>query len=142
MKHLLMTLCMSFALAAAEPPKSDPKPPAGIPASAVKAGDNTWRHTDSNGKTWLYVRTPFGFNRMEEKPKTEDEQARSKDKAAAPAFRVSAVNNGVVTFERDTPFGKSKWTRKRAELSPDEHAVLSAFETAARPAQKQPALKQ
>lgn len=128
---------MTFVLTAAEPPKDSPKPPAGIPASAVAAGDDTWRHTDSNGKTWLYVRTPFGFNRMEEKPKSEaSEQQRSSDKAPGPAFRVSSIKDGVVTLERDTPFGKSKWTRKRAELGPDEQAAVSAFEAAARPAQK------
>ncbi|MBA3976215.1 MAG: hypothetical protein C0504_18565 [Candidatus Solibacter sp.] len=137
MKHLLITLCMTFALAASEPPKPAPKPPAGIPAAAVPAGDNTWRHTDSSGKTWLYVQTPFGFNRMEEKATPgAAEQARSGDKAAAPAIRVSSVKDGVVTFERDTPFGKSKWTRKRAELSAGELAALSAFDSAAPAARK------
>ena len=138
MKHLLITLSMTFVLAAAEPPKESPKPPAGIPAGAVAAGDHTWRHTDSGGKTWLYVRTPFGFNRMEEKPGAKaSEQNRTTEKAAAPAFRVSSVKDGVVTFERDTPFGKSKWTRKRAELGPDEQTALSAFEAAASPAKKE-----
>jgi hypothetical protein len=137
MKYLLITLCMTFALASAEPPKASPKPPDGIPAGAVAAGDNTWRHTDSNGKTWLYVQTPFGFNRMEEKPKTSSsEQDRSKDKAAAPAFRVASVKDGLVTFERDTPFGKNKWTKKRAEMSADEQAAVAAFESAAPPARK------
>lgn len=145
MKHIFFVFWMTFALAAAEPPAESPKappknstkPPAGIPAASVPAGENTWRHTDSSGKTWLYVRTPFGFNRMEDKAKPEaSESGSANGKAAAPAFRVSAVNDGIVTFERDTPFGKNKWTRKRAELGPDEQAALSAFEAAAPPARK------
>ena len=128
---------MTFVLAAAEPPKASPKPPAGIPASAVKAGENTWRHTDAKGKTWLYVQTPFGFNRMEENAQANAaEQARSKGKTGAPAFQIVDVKGVEVTFVRDTPFGKSKWTKKRADLSPDEQAALSAFERAAPPAKK------
>ena len=137
MKYLLITLCMTFALASAEPPADSPKPPDGIPAGAVAAGENTWRHTDSKGKIWLYVRTPFGFNRMEEEAKSaSSEPDRSKDKAAAPAFRVASVKDGLVTFERDTPFGKNKWTKKRAGMSADEQAAVAAFEAAAPPARK------
>lgn len=138
MKNILwlvlgLTMCL-----AAEPPKQEAKTPAGLPAGAVPAGDRTWRYTDKSGKTWLYYRTPFGFSKSEEKAADALRESAAKlEKTAAPAFRIVSVKGDVVGFERDSPFGKSKWTKKRSELAADELAALDQFEKAAPAAAKQ-----
>ncbi|HNY41494.1 MAG TPA: hypothetical protein PKJ41_13930 [Bryobacteraceae bacterium] len=137
MKHIMLILGLMGCLAAAEPPKRETKQPAGLPEGAEPAGDRTWRYKDKAGKTWIYVRTPFGFSKAEEKtPGTEIEPAVNKEKVAAPAFRIVSVKGDVVAFERDSPFGKSKWTKKKSELAADELAELEKFQTAAPAAEK------
>ena len=39
-----------------------------IPAGAKLVEPNLYRYTDSNGKTWKYRQTPFGFSKWEETP--------------------------------------------------------------------------
>jgi hypothetical protein len=135
MKHIVMILGLMGCLAAAEPPTPVTKPPAGLPAGAQQVDERTWRHKDNAGKSWLYYRTPFGWSRGEEKI----EEARLKEaqeKVAAPAFRITSVKGEVVAFERDSPFGKSKWTKKKSDLGADERLALEQFESAAPAAKK------
>jgi len=137
MKHIALILGLMACLAAAEPPKGASKLPAGLPEGAEPAGDRTWRYKDKAGKTWIYIRTPFGFSKSEEKPSgVESEPAANKVESAGPAFRIVSVKGDVVAFERDSPFGKSKWTKKKSELAGDEVAALDQYQSTARAGQK------
>lgn len=133
---MLLVLGLTMCLAA-EPPKQEAKTPAGLPAGAVPAGERTWRYTDKSGKTWLYFQTPFGFSKSEEKAaEAIRESAAKAEKTAAPAFKIVSVKGNEVAFERDSPFGKSKWTKKKSDLSADEVVALEQFESAAPAAAK------
>ena len=89
-----------------------------LPANAEKVRDGVWRAKDAAGKTWIYTHTPFGYNKMDED--TYQAAARA---SAPPALRLISASGGNATFERDTPFGKSRWTRPVAELSDEEKAA-------------------
>src|SRR5437763_11430000 len=39
-----------------------------IPATAVADTDGNYRYTDKQGKKWIYHKTPFGIQKMEDKP--------------------------------------------------------------------------
>jgi hypothetical protein len=89
-----------------------------LPANAEKVRDGVWRSRDAAGKTWIYTRTPFGFARVE-----ENAQQDSASSSSGPAVVATAVQGDSVTFERESPFGKSRWTRKVADLSDEEKAA-------------------
>ena len=86
-----------------------------LPANAEKVRDGVWRSRDAAGKTWIYTRTPFGFARVE-----ENAQQDSARPASGPAVVATAVQGDTVTFERESPFGKSRWSRKVDDLSDEE----------------------
>jgi len=91
--------------------------PPGVPAGAVTAGPYAWRFTDAQGKKWLYRQTPFGVVKMDDKP---EETPAVEDKNP-----ITATDLGdSVRFERNTPFGKQKWTKKKSELNSEEQAVV------------------
>lgn len=89
-----------------------------LPANAEKVRDGVWRSRDASGKTWIYTRSPFGFAKVEESAQTET--ARS---SSGPAVVATAIQGDSVTFERESPFGKSRWTRKLEDLSEEEKAA-------------------
>lgn len=132
MKHMMLVLGLMGCLAAAEPPKQEAKPQGGLPEGAEPAGERIWRYKDKAGKTWIYVKSPFGFSKSEEKAAgTESTPPVNLQKVAAPAFRIVSVKGEVVSFESDSPFGKSKWTKKKSALAADELAELEKFQSAA-----------
>jgi len=99
-----------------------PKLPAGLPKGAVEVETGLYRHIDNKGQVWMYRRTPFGFSRYQ--PERE-----VKDVDLEEAQYLTAIDKGdSVQFERKTPFGVNKWTRRKAELSGAERI---AFEKAA-----------
>lgn len=89
-----------------------------LPANAEKVRDGVWRSRDAAGKTWSYTRTPFGFARVE-----ENSQQDSARPSSGPAVVATAVQGDTVTFERESPFGKSRWSRKVDDLSDEEKAA-------------------
>ncbi len=89
-----------------------------LPANAEKVRDGVWRSRDASGKTWIYTRTPFGFARVEENAKQDAARP-----AAGPQVVATAIHADSVAFERETPFGKSRWTRKLDDLSDEEKAA-------------------
>jgi len=103
-----------------------------LPKGAIEIEPNLYRYTDAQGKTWLARRTPFGFSRWEDKPAQPPPA-----QVVEPAPPIKATDLGdTVRFERQTPFGKSTWLRKKTELSDDEKGWLSAAEQQkARPAE-------
>jgi hypothetical protein len=99
------------------PAKSSPQKPstvtgaAAVPPGAVEVEPNLWRHIDEKGEVWMIRRTPFGIARF--RPEAE---TRNPDEEEAQHLKVTDKGD-TVEFERKTPFGVSKWTRKKAELA-------------------------
>ncbi len=107
-----------------------------IPAGALQVTPNVYKHTDAAGTTWIYRKTPFGIVKMKEtidadpepsgNPFSDKKSASSKSSAAI----VTAVEEGDnVRFERSTPFGPTRWSRKKSELSADEKEMLEQSRT-------------
>lgn len=111
-----------------------------LPAGAVRTGPYTWRHTDKEGKVWIYRETPFGLMKQDARyaPDAADHGAPVEPKKdyietpfgnmkvqdlekrpAGPALRVRE-EGGKLHFERETPFGVQKWTRDKTMLTPEE----------------------
>jgi hypothetical protein len=131
---------------AAAAPVRKPAPPAVvIPASATRLDENTYTHTDAQGKTWVYRKTPFGIQKTERTTEStpyalpdvaRDRQspfAAEGSQGAATAQTedvVTATEAGdSVTFRKKTPFGNNSWTKKKAELSDEEKALLERAKT-------------
>jgi hypothetical protein len=111
---------------------------AAIPAGASEVSPGLFKHTDNAGKTWLYRKTPFGVVKTSETPEASasgvesapvnranpfGETKASPTASAAP--NVTAVEDGdSYKFERSTPFGPTRWTRKKSELTADEQEIV------------------
>lgn len=107
-------------------PKAVAKPapvakPLVIPKDAVANPDGTYSWADKAGKKWIFSKTPFGISRVED----TGAQARM---ATAPANQfVKATEAGdKIHFERQSPFGTSKWDKNKADLTDEERAILAA----------------
>jgi hypothetical protein len=121
MKTFLILLVSMMALRAAGP--AGGTAPLAIPAGAVTVASNLYRHTDAQGKTWIYRQTPFGVTRAEAQP-------------AAPV-RLEAWDNtrawddgDAVRFERPGPFGVYRWRTRKSELDAAEQAVWARQQAA------------
>jgi hypothetical protein len=90
-----------------------------IPEGAKLVEPNTYRFTDSSGKTWMYRQTPFGISRWEDSPAPAAPQL-------APQTQPTTVTDlgDSVRFERKTAFGVSQWVRKKTELTDEEKALI------------------
>lgn len=99
--------------------------PAEIPPNAVKIDANTSRYTDAQGRTWIYRRTPFGVRRYEEKLSAPGAKASAPEAPLdeTPVGIRAREEGDVVYFERPTPFGTRRWSRKKSELSKEEKAA-------------------
>lgn len=124
-------LCIAFAaFAAAADQKSDTKKPLAkaqeitIPADAVEISPYTFRSTDSQGKVWIYHKTPFGVSRTEDKPVSADDAKKSQDAKDQLIRATSATEEGdSIRFVRSTPFGRTEWSKKKTDLNDIEQAV-------------------
>lgn len=114
MKTFLILLVSTIALQAAQ--AAGGKVPLAIPAGAVTIESNLYSHTDAQGKTWIYRRTPFGITRAEARstaPVSHDELTNTK-----------AWDDGdAIRFERPGPFGVYRWRTKKSALDAAERAV-------------------
>ncbi len=128
---ILLVTVTGLALGWEDKKRAKESRPRGLPAEAEQVEPNMWRHTDADGKTWIYRRTPFGLNRYEEKVEDSDQQPEA---VGASGIRVTG-DGEVIRFERDGPFGAYRWTRKKSELTPEERA---AWEKSRTEKQKQP----
>ncbi len=102
--------------------------PAGPPKGAVEVSAGTYRYVDAQGKVWNYRRTPFGWMKGEEK---DMKPSAATPISAAPQTRVFEDGDSV-RFERKTPFGVQRWTRKKSEMTEEEKQI---FERTVRPEQ-------
>jgi hypothetical protein len=141
MKHLICSLIFSAALVfAADTPAE--KLPEGVPAGSTKVAGSTYRFVDKEGKAWLYRHTPFGYQRRAEEEKSEPaaadsdgsrmtpfgrtkgEPERLGSAPAAPRVDTKAREEGdTIHFERPSPFGVYKWSRKKDELTREEQKI-------------------
>jgi hypothetical protein len=107
-----------------------------IPADAVKTDDGSFKYTDSKGKKWIYRNTPFGVAKSEDKPidatATPFGKAKLQEKPAEPPQPTVDTNPTRVfedgdsyRFERTTPFGVSKWTKKKTDLDASEKKIVA-----------------
>lgn len=93
-----------------------------IPKDAVEIEPGTFQHKDAAGKVWHYRNTPFGVRKF------EPEQINTTMGANSDADLMTAVDLGdSIQFERKMPFGTSKWTRKKSELSEAEKITWERF---------------
>ena len=107
---------------AKKPAAATPIPPrrAEVPAGAVEREPGRFFYTDKEGKKWIFVRTPFGYSRLEDKP-----GASSPAEPTVPLANVKVTESGdTVSFERPSSFGVTKWQKKKADLTDDEKAAL------------------
>jgi hypothetical protein len=93
-----------------------------IPPDAVQIDPNNYRYTDPAGKKWIFSKTPFGIARVEDKGVQDSQKA--KEELAHQIESTKAVEDGdSIRFERASPFGISRWQRKKGELNEVERAV-------------------
>ena len=125
MKLLFCCLLATLPLAARNdrPAKSRPAPktpaPLALPKDAVETEPGSWRHTDRQGRKWVYRKTPFGLTRYEDKPDA------ARPEGPNPSELISAVEDGdFAKFERPGPFGPYRWRKKIADLDEVEKAAL------------------
>ena len=105
-----------------------------IPANAKQVDAHTWMAEDKNGKKWFYRQTPFGVVKTDQDPDApapvakrtpfDGPKAPAKPGASQPVVKVTEVGDTYV-FERHTPFGPSRWTRKKSDLTDAEKALVA-----------------
>lgn len=99
-----------------------PAPELTLPPDAVEIDPNTYSQTDKQGKKWIYRKTPFGLAKIEDN--SAPSGALEKAKAAEDEERITAVENGdSIRFERASPFGQYRWSRRKTELNETEQAI-------------------
>jgi hypothetical protein len=93
-----------------------------IPPDAVPTPEGTYAYTDKAGQKWIYSKTPFGVSKIQ-------------DMGAAPSGFVTtpkeqlikSVDAGdTVKFERQTPFGATRWEKKKSELTDEERGIFQS----------------
>jgi hypothetical protein len=90
-----------------------------IPTDAVANGDGTYTWKDKQGRSWIFVKTPFGV--------MKNETSAIPATASASMTGVKAFDDGdKVRFERPSPFGPIKWEKNKTELTDDERSVISS----------------
>lgn len=99
-----------------------------IPKGAVKNDNGTYSYTDKQGKNWIYRDSAFGV--VKTPGPAAGAGAQTGAKPAAPAAKASAtkvIDKGdTVQFERSTPFGPTKWEKKKSDLTEEERKMLDA----------------
>ncbi len=88
-----------------------------IPKDAVANADGTYSWKDKQGKSWLFVKTPFGVM----KSASAGTAASSNTMAGVKAFD----EGDKVRFERPSPFGPMKWEKSKSELTDEERALVA-----------------
>ncbi|HME08700.1 MAG TPA: hypothetical protein VKG25_16710 [Bryobacteraceae bacterium] len=91
-----------------------------LPSGAQKVDDSSYRYRDAQGKTWIYSRTPFGFSRAEE----VSTMAKQAEMADSNPVKVRDLGDSY-EFVKGSPFGQSRWTRKKSELTSEEREMVN-----------------
>lgn len=133
-KALTIAMLSAFALAAQAPAKTTAKKaakpapaaakkantaaqPIVIPKDAVETADGQYTWTDPQGKSWIFVRTPFGVMKS----------ANSAQAVAAntPSGVKTFDEGDKVRFETQTPFGVVKHEKNKKDLTDDERSLFN-----------------
>ncbi|HEY4087622.1 MAG TPA: hypothetical protein VGM43_16895 [Bryobacteraceae bacterium] len=140
-KVLTISLLSVFSLAAQAPAKTTQKAPTvkaatikatakttaakpstpktiEIPKDAVLQSDGRYGWTDKDGKSWTFVRTPFGVMKL---------PAKQHEPAAPSLANAKAIDAGdKVRFETKTPFGVMSHEKKKADLTDEERKLYES----------------
>lgn len=128
---LVISLLAALGLAAQAPaakastkaaPATTKKAPAAakpivIPKDAVARPDGGYTWTDAQGKSWIFVRTPFGVM----KTANSDVPATSNTLAGIKTFDAG----DKVRFETLTPFGVVKSEKNKEDLTDEERSLFN-----------------
>lgn len=139
MKFLLILIAVILPLAAESAKKPATKKAAAakkapaqqnpVPKGAKKISDTEWRYVDKDGKAWIYRKNPFGIAKLpEEKVKGDAILADAPQHATGAPLEIRDLGNDTFEFSRRTPFGVSKWTKKKSEMNTDEKAAFDSFQ--------------
>jgi hypothetical protein len=105
------------AAKAAAKPAAPVAQPLTIPKDAVSNPDGTYTWADKAGKQWTFTKTPFGISRTE-----------AAGAAAAAPQQQSAIKStdrgDTVLFEKPSPFGVTKWEKKKSEMTDEERSLF------------------
>lgn len=101
-----------------------------IPKEAVANADGSYAYTDKSGRKWIYNKTPFGVSRMQDMGVAGSSATEPKGQF------VKAFESGdSVRFERQSPFGTTKWEKKKTDLTDEERSILQQQQQPASPQQ-------
>ena len=126
---------------------------AGVPEGSTEIKPGMYRFVDKDKKVWIYRKTPFGLQKSEEAPAADNKETPKPDAAAVPSQQPDAARTATpfgeskapaaglpatkvtevgdsLRFERPSPFGVYRWTRKKTELTADEKKLWDAQQTA------------
>ncbi len=104
---------------AAKKATSAPQASITVPADAVANPDGTYTWKDKQGKSWTFVKTPFGV--------MKSEASSGPATAASSLAGVKAFDEGdKVRFERPSPFGPMKWEKSKTDLTDDERNLVNS----------------
>jgi hypothetical protein len=84
------------------------------PAAKKEKDAGPVRVTGPDGKTYIVRETPFGTVKV---PETPAKVAPEQDENEPPPDLKAREVGDSIQFERMTPFGVSKWTKKKTELT-------------------------
>ena len=94
-----------------------------IPKDAVKNDNGTYSYTDKQGKNWIYRNSPFGVI----KTVAPEAGADTRSNPSQPAAAVKVIDKGdTVQFERSSPFGPTRWEKKKSDLTDEERKMVDA----------------
>jgi hypothetical protein len=134
-----------------------------VPKGAERISPDVHRYVDKDGKAWLYRQTPFGITKTaEEQASTKaqapeasssgtrmtpfgetkaggaiEETARGRQSSGGSAVKTNVIEDAdSLRFERPSPFGVYKWSRKKTELTADEQRLWDEHKASASVTQK------
>lgn len=110
------------------PTHSDRGSATAIPEGAIRVEPYIYRYTDTQGRRWMYRQTPFGITKWEEKDAPKP--------AASDSLEPIVVTDlgDSVRFSHKYPFGEQVWTRKKAEFTDEDRAIMEQANNARRKA--------
>ena len=125
----LSVTCLPLAVLAEDPPKqAEDKRESHIvqevPADAKEVRPDIYRR-EENGKLYIYIKAPIGVTRAE-----QSEDMRKLIDEMPPMGIYAKENKDEFSFDRQTPFGKVHWVKKKEstkredKLNQDEKDAL------------------
>jgi hypothetical protein len=97
--------------------------PLTIPSDAVAKPDGSYSYTDKAGKKWIYNKTPFGVSKIQD----VGEGAPNAFVTTPKEQLIKTTDAGdTVKFERQTPFGVTKWEKKKSDLTDEERRIFES----------------